>query len=371
MLVFILCGILVSHIQIVSAQNISTDSISKIQYIVQKLDLFEKVDTLPDGFHYCHFFHNGHPLTIFKNNGSIDHIGYSIFSEEQRNCYPSPIYNFLERYSLEADLPQKYPSFKEKMKIDKIHFETGSFNCLKNVLNDTALVITINKIDNREYNVAWKKDSLVICDIYFPVSFELIIGKNRVEYEKNLGESILRTECEYEMIHDIQKDELIQYGDSIDRLFVLKNSNIELSGMKNEVYYQMTNDTLSKCDTLSILYSQDYPIESFYNIILTNQIETNFEVNVNIYNSNFHKDTLSIPLQKLLCFFSTEKCEAYLGILSYDKSTNNIEAVLEMRNNDLAYEHLMKIEMDLNLLCSKSGIIDITLWPYIPTHYLK
>lgn len=369
---FIVCEILISHIQIASARNITTDTISKIQYIIQKLDLFEKVDTLPDGFYYGNFLHNGHPLTIFKNNGSIDHIGYSIFSEEQRICYPSPIYNFLERYSLEVELPHRNPfSVDEKLKFDNIHFEAGSFNCLKDIINDSALVITINKIDNREYNVNWKKDSLLICDIFFPASYELIIGKNRVEYERDLPESILRTVCESPQKNDVHTAELIQYGDSIDGIFVLKNSYNEYSGMSNEEYYHMNYDSISMCDTLSILYSLDYPIESFYNLFTTNQIETDFVVNVNIYNSNFHKDNLLIPLQKLLCFFMSEQCEAYLGVLSFDKSSKEIEAVLEMRNNDLAYEHMMKIEMNLNLLYDKSGIIDITMWPYIPTHYLK
>ena len=355
-----------------SAQTFQADSASKLQYIVQKLDLFEKIDSLSDGSYPFAFSYKGCPLTIVKKKGMVDHIGYSLFTMQQKELYPSPIYNFLERYSLELDLPRKEPfSVDKRLKIDKVHFYKGDFSVLKNLGADSTLVLTITRSNDKSYLVSWEKDSVLLCSVRFPINYELIVGKNRIENESLLPQAIIEHVCDSGIVQNVKMDYLELYGDSIKQCYILRCGYNGISSMANNKYYIMEDDSINMCKRLNLIYSSDFPIESFYNLFTSHSIDNDFISNINMFKSNFKKETFSVPLNKLLCFFSKEGCEPYIGVLSYDTITNMVEAVIEMRNNDLAYEHMLKVEMNLNQLPSKSGHIEITLWPYIPTQYLK
>lgn len=67
----------------------------------------EKLAALPDGEHTAALMFMGTPVTLIKEKGIIEHIGYSFFSAEERRLTSPVVCDFLERYALEADLPVK------------------------------------------------------------------------------------------------------------------------------------------------------------------------------------------------------------------------------------------------------------------------
>lgn len=67
----------------------------------------EKLAALPDGEHTAALMFMGTPVTLIKEKGIIEHIGYSFFSAEERLQSDPVVCCFLERYALEADLPAK------------------------------------------------------------------------------------------------------------------------------------------------------------------------------------------------------------------------------------------------------------------------
>ena len=51
------------------------------------------------------FTHNGCPVHVIKDSGIVTHIGYRLFVNNERELFDLPVFDFLERSALEADMP--------------------------------------------------------------------------------------------------------------------------------------------------------------------------------------------------------------------------------------------------------------------------
>ena len=141
--------------------------------------------------------------------------------------------------------------------------------------------------------------------------------------------------------------------------------------MSNNRYYQVrTNQTTGK-DSLSLLCSPEYPVESVANLFSSLELENDYEVEVKLLKYNFQNEQFRVPLKNLISFFLNEKCRPYFGLIHLDPQTKDLEAVLEMRNHEEAYEHVMKIRMDTSTLSERKGIIQVILTGYVLTHHIK
>lgn len=350
------------------AQGKHEYSMNRLQFIAEQLKIQNDLDTITEGIHLGLFSYRGHPLTICLRNNVIEHIGYAIFSNEQRVAIPSPIYNFLERFFLEEYLPLKE---RDRADREQVTFVVGNIKKIFNFVNDSTVTLTISQENSQAYSVLWSKGTKILCQLLFPSNFELISGKNRIENEDRLLNSICKAKVISKKEPIVHLDDLEFPYDSISSCVIVNKGFNGTSAMKNNRYYTVIYDSISKRDSLSLTYSKDYPIESFNNLMTSLEISNEFLVDVEILKYNFQNERFSIPLSQLLSFFHTENCVPYLGILNYDTNSNQVEALLEMRNTELAYEHMMRIEMDLNDLPLRCGLLSITMWPYIPTHIIK
>ncbi len=92
----------------------------------------DSLAALPDGEHTAALTFIGTPVTVIKTNGTIEHIGYSFFSAEERLQSDPVVCCFLERYALEADLPLKRDKDLDLQLLeDGIIFRHGSLSSLK------------------------------------------------------------------------------------------------------------------------------------------------------------------------------------------------------------------------------------------------
>lgn len=360
--------ILLFFFETMKAQGKYEYSMNRLQYIAEQLKIQNDLDTIAEGIHLGIFSYRGSPLTICLRNNVIEHIGYAIFSKEQRVAFPSPIYNFLERFFLEEQLPLKERDLPDREQVTVVG---GNINKILNHVNDSTVTLSITQGNGQVYSVLWRKGSKVLCKVIFPSNFELISGKNRIENEDRLLKSIRKTKVISKKEPIVYLDDLENPNDSISHCVIVNRGYNRISAMKNNRYYTVIYDSIAKRDSLSLTYSSDYPVESFNNLLTSLEISNDFLVEVEILKYNFQNETFSIPLSQFLSFFYTENCIPYLGIMNYDTNSNQIEALLEMRNNELAYEHMMRIEMDLKNLPRRSGTLSITMWPYIPTHILN
>lgn len=95
----------------------------------------ENLVSLPDGEHTAALTFMNTPVTIIRERGVIEHIGYSFFSTQERLLTGPVVCDFLERYALEADLPVKREkSLDTQLLEDGVIFSQGSFGFIENPL---------------------------------------------------------------------------------------------------------------------------------------------------------------------------------------------------------------------------------------------
>lgn len=105
-----------------------------LSQMAESLQMKAVLDTLSDGSYIAQQSYKSHPLSIIVSGGEVEHIGYSIFSKEMRAIAPSPVYNFLERYALQANLPLKRTkSVERQLYEDDVIFTVGNIYKLSSI----------------------------------------------------------------------------------------------------------------------------------------------------------------------------------------------------------------------------------------------
>ena len=105
-----------------------------LSQMAESLQMKAVLDTLSDGSYIAQQSYKSHPLSIIVSDGEGEHIGYSIFSKEMRAVAPSPVYNFLERYALQANLSLKrMKSVERQLYEDDVIFTVGNIYKLSSI----------------------------------------------------------------------------------------------------------------------------------------------------------------------------------------------------------------------------------------------
>lgn len=355
----------------VSAQNLSRYGTSLLEKLAEETRLTEKLDTLGEGMHiaFCQF--RNKPLTVIVRRGSVEHIGYTAFSEEQRTLAPSPIYNFLERYAFQMDvISDSTFSIGKQMEMDNVTFRKGSLAMLSKLYNDTTVAVSITNYDERAYSVDWTRGDQTVCSVFFPASYELLHGSKMIENENRLLSHIKATTAERTGRDSISADNLQKADSTRGSFYILHRGHNRIAAMSGDLYYNLADDKEGN-STPSLLFTRDYPIESIANLFCSNDIENSYVADVKLRKYNFQNETFSVPLTQLMNFFESEECVPFFGVVSFVPHTGIVDAVLQMRNRAQAYEHLMRIKMDVKTISDRKGRIAITLTSYIPTHNIQ
>lgn len=137
----------------------------------------ENLVSLPDGEHTAALTFMNTPVTIIRERGVIEHIGYSFFSTQERLLTGPVVCDFLERYALEADLPVKREkSLDTQLLEDGVIFSQGSLASLKTLCPGGHGILEIHNISHSRYIFKWQDGQMV-----FPSDLELLTGRNMVE----------------------------------------------------------------------------------------------------------------------------------------------------------------------------------------------
>lgn len=131
------------------------------------------------------FAFKGKPLRIRTNDlGDISHIGYKLFNNQLMEAYgPSPVFDFMERYLLELDLPQDDKTLQQRMEVDNVAISEGNASMLRLVDENTPF--SIEAMKRRAYRVTWTVKGLPLT-LSFQADCQLMQGCDVVEQEANL-----------------------------------------------------------------------------------------------------------------------------------------------------------------------------------------
>lgn len=327
--------------------------------MAESLKLSSKLDTLKDGCYKSEFSYKQRPLNVCVSNGKICHIGYVLFSDQQRQAFKSPVCNFLERYALAADLPlERKKAISRQLLEDDMNFAKGTFATITKLIGDTTLNVTMDNLNNKRYKVSWSKKEELYCSVDFPIGYDLLHGTEMNENERRIVEDILHTPLPAIQSVSVKREQLLTTWQP--NYFILPGESYYVDQLNTNRYYEKLKDGQFK-----LMFNQRYPLETLANLFTTLELENEFQLSVRLKKYDFNEDNFSVPLSQFVSYFLQQGCVPYFGVMSYEKTIAVCQLV--MRNTDEGYCHTMKVTFDVEQLSDKKGEVTVRINSYVPT----
>lgn len=337
-----------------------TDLLERMASVMQ---LTSRLDTLRNGMYTHQIFYKGKPLTVIVRDNRIEHIGYALFTSYQRSCERFPVYNFLERYFLEIDLPLKREkTVTRKIAEDNVSLEKGTFSFFQTLWQDTTYNIRIENRNGERYIVSWHKEDTVYCSINFPIDFDLLNGSGMLENEMRIEADLLNASLVKVNPVRVNRDELLPAWQS--NYFILPGESYYTDELNTNRYYELDTE-----GSFRLVYNPKYPLESLANLLTSSEIDNQFVVDIHLKKYGYREKRMSIPLNCWTGYCMKNGCKPFFGVIEYDG--NRAVCELIMRNADLGYNHVMKIVFDVSRLESKKGSFEARLNCYVPCSKIK
>ena len=336
---------------------------NKLQQIAKFSGISEIIDTIPDGFYNGMLSYCDRPLVVCVNNHIIEHIGYSLFTDSIRCAINSPAINFIERYSLELSLPiDTVWTRKTRMDIDNVKFRKGNIDFFKQIPNDSIYSFMTSTKD-RKYILKWNKGKKVCCELEFPMHYDLIGGRERIELENSLRKEIERDSCCPMPIKEVSLD--LMEIDSLENYYVLRGDVFYSKGLSSNTYYSLEKDSIVRP-----YYDSFHIVETLSNLFSIANYPNKYNFNIKWQRYGLKNEEFSIPVSAWVKYCINQGCKPYFGIIKVNNNCT-LSGSLIMYNSQMAYLHAMKICFDFSTLDRMEGTIDAELTCYIMTSKIK
>lgn len=328
----------------------------KLEKMAVALSCNSSLGSLPDG-EYDGFVHfEGIPVVIIKQNGIVEHIGFSCFSPEERALLGEYPCRFLERYTLECLLPLKREkTVPVQLLEDGVFFQQGDLWMLASHGRDTCRTCTVDLLAERRYVITWKgnggKDGMVI----FPASHELLLGRSMEENERRLPDEIR------EMVRTVPAAlETESVAAREDGILVSDQGEYYLSSMRAVSYYRSSGEPL---------FSLEYPCESICNLlngtIHGENVEILFRMRAYPLRNVYFQGTVS----QLIAYGQKYGFIFYYGTIGLEE--DSVNGILIMRNVGWGCNHVFRIQAPLSVIETGTGRIQAQMTPFVPTYHIR
>ena len=324
-------------------------------------------DTLSDGIYYGLSAYKKKPLTIIVEGNEVKHIGYSIFSPQQREAFNPVFCNFIERYALLLKVPiERNRSNQEMMYQDKVIFRKGNFETLEELIGerDSTLRICYSGENNINY-FTWNRKGDIVCELGFPSSYKLLLGMEMDELDARLKRDIINTPTpNSDSIRVFSKEELVA---SITRdYYVKKGAYYYFVELNSDNYYQPVSP---KDNKYMLMFNSQYPRQSLANVMTNSGLQNMFLLNIKQEVYGYKDSVYTVPLAQYVDFCIKSGCVPYFCVIS--ENNKMLDCELIMRNEVMQYNHVMRMKVGIEEVKNRKGVIEARLDAYVPTHYFK
>lgn len=328
----------------------TTFATKRLKTICGRLCL-NQIDTLLVGCNEQYHFHQ-HPLVIRKNKkGEIEHIGLKLFGNDIRDKFPSPLYDFLERYLLERNL---YPIGSEeemRMSWDHVQFLIG--NAEKALLVDTNYIFSESHEDLKKYNVAWSFEDKTLLQMSFDMDYQLMSGCSEIELE----EIFMRCLSHFEAERFVFKQQ-VNFPDTGEE-FIQKGDFFISPLICNDRFYT------KKDGDWKLVKSKERASQSIANLMLDANVNDTVKLVLIMDQYGYKKDTLSTSYRQFIQLCLKEGCVPYYGLK--DKADDIYNSTIFLVNRQGGYFHMLSVMIPQTILEKPdSSIIRGKLYVYIP-----
>lgn len=310
----------------------------------------QNLDTLRVG--NCESYsYKEHPLIIRVNQwGEIEHIGLKLFSSSIREIYPSPVYDFLERYLLERNTTPPDSEEGTKMQWDKVYFSIGSAATALKI--DTLAGFFDNHVDLKVYRVAWTINDKTVLQMSFDMDYQLMSGCTEIELEQNFMRSLSRYETvDYKsprtVIFPLDKTEFIRKGDFFISPLI-----------RNDMFYT------KKSGKWQLVKSNKRVMQSIANMMLDANVDEGLKLDIIIDQYGYKRDTLNSTYRKFIQLCIKEGCVPYYGLK--EKTEESYASTIFLVNRQGGYLHMLSVNIPVNAISKPNSTLNGKLYAYIP-----
>ena len=302
--------------------------------------------------------YKGKPLSVEMKNGIVTHIGYHLFLPEMKAQDPSPIYNFLERYFLELASWQDPFTLNQKMVDDKFGFVKGELKSIYSITDSTSFYV--QSTDNRYYEAVWpRNDGKEILHVVFPVDYQLLSGRSKIELEKNAFRDISTAKKSIEENLDVSELEMTHDG-----LFrTVPQNHYEVATLNDCRYYVKTTN-----EQYELLADTAYLYESACNLMLCSSA-SDFPLMITQKLYGGESQNFSASLQQWLSYCKSSHIKLYCAV--EEEYEGGLRLLVLGENKEFGYNHMMSVYVPRDFLSRPGCPLRAELNAYIPTHNMK
>lgn len=297
-----------------------------------------QTDLPADG--YCYQKAKDRWIVIGMKAHVVSHIGLKLFNEEMRRMDKSPIFDFLERYFLQLKFPSTVTTTTNMVRDDQFSFLIGTLASVDELRSDDNFGYSLSQ---NYYTATWSRHGKPILRVSFPAEYELISGENKKEAENNIAEDIQHTEISIDTVAPNTSSAYYILPEMSTNLYFQKNK-LMVSGSRQE--------------------------QSTANMMLTTATEGNWQLAVTQISYGFQKKQFEVPLRQWISFCRNNGCQLYFGVdhVERDGSVCGIVVAVNEAEN---YNHVLTVQVPMNVIAHRKGNIEARLYPYIPTHNVR
>jgi len=339
---------------------------SQLSWMARTMNLTTLCDTLGEGTHYKVTQYGGLSLTIIVSDGEVRHVGYSIFTPAVRHVLLVEPLNFIERYLLSLEIPTKrVNTVKSQLEEDGVIFEIGTPRWPLSATCDTTYDISIQHDSRERYTVAWSKAGQTVCQVSFPVSYQLLLGMQMNEIEQTLKRRVTCAAMpEADTLQLLPDSTLLP--SARHEYYVKRGGVYYFAELNSNKYYEKLSRHDSRHSVYRLLFSARHVEQSLANLLTTADVPNSYLLEVRQRTCNYTDTTFQVPLSQWVAFCLKTGCTPYFALLGTNDDVADCELI--MRNETLGYNHVMRLKIDIGDMENRRGIAHARLYAYIPTH---
>ena len=311
---------------------------------------------------------DGKNMEVKTMNGIISSIGVQLIAPEFKNKDFTPVFDFVERYWLELLLCKDELEIQKKLKEDDVDLQLDgalynvSFPSIKKLLSSIQPEhLSISKTTSM-YAITWKTTDEKELSLAFRKRIGFILGMDKRELE---------TYFLYQLQNNvpIKSEPLSPVLDNVSKsmmsdIYIEKGATYLIPEMTSDRYWKKGNDAYT------LLYDVNHIPESASNLFTGGYaIPNTIQIAIDQRYYTSETQTYTCSLNQFLHFMNAEKNHGYVGI---DKiNTEDLTGVVIFENQDFMYNHAVYFKCPVSVIEDSRGVIDLTIYTYIPTHNIE
>lgn len=307
------------------------------------------VDTLSVGEH-TNYSYKGRPLSIRVNEWKeVEHIGFKLFNRAIAQKNETVLYDFIERYLLEK-IAAENTEHAVRLALDNVKFNVGTPNEIFLFTGNETFHYSCESFTS--YSIEWKRGNRTVLSISFEMDYQLLTGCDAVQLEELFLKKMLR--------YKVKENDTVNYEIDFpeEDYFVKEGNYFLIDAIRNDLYFQRNEGKWE------LIADEKDAYKSLSNTMLCSKTEGNYRLNLKLDKYGYKESSCSVDLRALQQLCEEEGCTAYFGIK--EKREDKYTGTLFWTNELLGYTHMLSVEMPIEALKKKEGILKGRLFVYIP-----